>query len=228
MNRLCALMIFSLYAGLLASCGGGGGGGEGGSGASAATGVRILHAAIDHAPFGVYSSNKIDGAVQRARFGESTLYSALSTGEQVVSLSPAAVSSEVAASFTIDVKKHERRSVLVFGGEAFSSGLQTRLLDDAHETPQAGSALLRTVHGAYGASEFRVIVDGNVFSAGIGFGEDNGYREISAGVHEISLYRATDGARIAGIAPILESGKAYTLLAAGHIGYFITTPLLED
>ena len=209
----------------VSGCSGGGGGN--GEGSSAATGIRILHAAIDHAPLVARSSLDAETDVQRTMFAEAAKYGELAAGPQIVQVMEVSRPGQALFSFDLEVKKNERRSLLVFGGPTTRDGFQARMIQDAPPAAEQGKASLRVINGADNAFQVEVRIDGNP-SDYLGLGEDSAYTQLPAGAHTVVIKRTEDDKRLAQISPVLEEGKAYTFLLAGDGDYFVSPILLED
>ncbi len=213
---------------MLIGCSGGGGGdgSGGGSTSSAKTGVRILHAAIDHAPMEVYSSENLEAAVQKAGYSEQTFYSNLSASAQTLIVRPY-LRPEQLFSFDLDVQKNGHYSLLIYGGEAWNGGLQAKIISDQIPEGVSGAAF-KVVNAIHGAASASVSIDGQSVDAGVGFGSATDYLSLTAGVHTVSLSRVVDGHLMGSSVITLEEGVPYTLLMSGEVGYFVKAQLFED
>ena len=221
--RFVMTLAISLVA---TACGGGGGGGGSGDGGSdSADGVRVLHGSIDAAPVDVISSAASSAVVSQAVFAGAKGYRSLRSGEQVLSLTRALNPGDVIASFNQNIAKGGRYSILLYGdGETF--GLRTRLIVD--EVPASISgASVRVVNGVTGAASLNVSISGGG-SEQIGFGQNSRYIETSAGDVTISTSRAADGRVVSSVTPTLQAGRAYTVLVAGEVGYYVKSVLFTD
>lgn len=228
MTRVCSIRFAVVLAATLSAtaCGGGGGGGGSGDGGSdSADGVRVFHGSIDAAPVDVISSVSSSAVVSQAVFAGSKGYRSLRAGEQVLSLTRALNSGDVIASFSENIAKGGRYSILLYGdGETF--GLRTRLIVD--EVPMSVSgAAVRVVNGVTGAASLNVSISGGA-SEKVGFGQNSEYIETSAGDVTISTSRAADGRAVSSVTRTLEAGRAYTVLVAGEIGYYVKSVLFTD
>jgi microcystin degradation protein MlrC len=126
---------------------------------------------------------------------------------------------------SVEAASGDRYSILLYGDNA-TFGLRTRLLKD--EIPNSGGgALLRVVNGVTQAADVTVSI-GSTPSQSITFGGDTGYVSASGGAVNVSVVRTTDGSPIRSGPITLESGRAYTLLLAGEIGYYTKSVLFTD
>jgi len=221
--RFVMALAISLVA---TACGGGGGGGESGDGGSdSADGVRVLHGSIDAAPVDVISSVASSAVVSQAVFAGAKGYRSLRPGEQVLSLTRALNSGDVIASFNQNIAKGGRYSILLYGdGETF--GLRTRLIVDEVPASISGAAV-RVVNGVTGAASLNVSISGGG-SEQVGFGQNSQYIETSAGDVTISTSRAADGRVVSSVTRTLQAGRAYTVLVAGEVGYYVKSVLFTD
>jgi hypothetical protein len=210
---------------LVSGCGGGGGGGGGGGSddASSQSGVRVLHAAIDGSPMDVISSAASDKIVDRAVFAGTKGYRELPGGAQAISLTRTSTPSRVVGSFDVVGGGDKAYSIFLYGSNQ-ETGLKTKLLSD--DVPDmADGAAVRVVNGALGVSVLNVSVGGA--SASVGFGDASEYLLVSAGGSTLNA-RTSGGGSLGSYSFVAESGKAYTLLVAGEVGYYVTTRQFTD
>ncbi len=205
--------------------GGGGGGGSGDGGSNSSDGVRVLHGSIDVAPVDVISSAGSGAVVSQAVFAGSKGYRSLGSGEQILSLTRSLNSGDVIASFNESIAKGGRYSILLYGDEE-TFGVRTRFIVDEIPASISGAAV-RVVNGVTGAASLTVSVSG-VAPQRVGFGQNSEYIETSAGEVTISTSRAADGQRVSSISRTLQAGRAYTVLVAGEIGYYVKSVLYTD
>jgi hypothetical protein len=226
--RSVRLMAATVLVSALTACGGGGGGGGGGSsdgGSDSADGVRVLHGSIDAAPVDVISSAASSAIVTQATFAGSKGYRSLGSGDQVLSLTRAMNSGDVISSFSANIEKGGKYSILLYGdGETF--GLRSRLIVDEVPKDIAG-AVVRVVNGVTGAAALTVSVSGGG-SEQVGFGQNSSYIGAGAGEVTITTSRAADGQRVSSITRTLQAGRAYTVLVAGEVGYYVKSVLFTD
>ena len=206
------------------ACGGGGGGSaEGGDddGSSSSSGVRVLHAAIDGSPMDVLSSGSASVVVDGAVFAGTNGYKELPGGSQIISLTRTSTPSRVIGSF--DVMGGGSYSILLYGSNQ-TTGLEAALLTDT--VPDLGEgALVRVVHGSLGVSQLSVSVGGA--STSVAFGKASEYLNVPVGSTTMTA-RGTDSGSIGSLSFTAETGRAYTLLVAGEVGYYVTTRLFTD
>jgi hypothetical protein len=220
--------LMGVVFGLIAGCGGGGGGGGGGSGSddggpAAATGVRILHAAIDAPPVEVVSSSS-EGVIDSARFAESSAYGGLATGAQNLLVRPRLEAARTLGAFDVVVAQGERRSLLLFGEE--ETGLQSALLLDTPGEIPGGKGVVRVVNGVASSSAIAVTITGAETGVDLPRGAASSYQPITAGPQTITV-RSGERTVFSG-ARVFEAGKPYSVLVAGEAGYFVTVTLLND
>jgi hypothetical protein len=221
------IRLISLWCALatLTACGGGGGGGGGGSEGDSTYGVRALHAAIDGAPVDIASTATSSPVLSQQFFAGTKSYRSLPTTAQTLSLTRTGAPGDVIGSFAVTVAPQERYSVLLYG-DTSAFGLRTRLIKD--EVPATvDGAVLRVVNGVSRAADVTVTV-GGAASEVVAFGENTTYIPTSAGSVNVVVVRSADGYPVQ-IGPVeLKPGKAYTLLLAGEVGYYVKTVLLAD
>ncbi len=210
----------------LVACGGGGGGGS--TESSSATGVRVLHAAIDAAPVDVVVTGSPAPVARRAVFALDNRYHALPSGAINLQLTRTATPATVIGSFPVTADSESKFSILLYGDNS-TFGLRTTLLAD--ETPsQSSSAHVRVVDGVTGAAA--IVVNFSADSGGEGvevaFGQAGEYLPVAAGPVKIRASRAADARAIASSSVTLEPGRAYTYLVAGEVDYFVKGVLLAD
>jgi hypothetical protein len=211
---------------LLSACGGGGGGGGGGNPeGDSPYGVRVLHAAIDGAPVDISSSAAAGPLLSQQVFAGTKGYRALPGGAQRLSLTRTGTPSDVYSSFAVNAASDDRYTILLYGDVA-TFGLRTRLLQDEVPTT-GGEAWIRVVNGVTQAADLTVTVGASPAQA-IPFGGDTGYVSASPGAINVSASRTTDGYPVQSGAVTVEAGKAYTLLLAGEIGYYVKSLLFTD
>jgi hypothetical protein len=90
-----------------------------------------------------------------------------------------------------------------------------------------GGAWLRVINGVTQAADLTVTVGSSPGQA-VPFGGDTGYVAAGSGAINVSAVRTTDGFPVQSGAITLEAGKAYTLLLAGEIGYYVKSVLFTD
>lgn len=211
----------------LAACGGGGGGGGSGD-SSSATGVRVLHAAIDGAPVDVLVTGNPAPVSRRAVFALDNKYHALPSGPLNLQLTRTATPGTVIDSFAVTADSESKFSILLYGDNT-TFGLRAALLTD--ETPPDSSAAhVRVVDGVTGAAAISATISSNAGSESVdvSFGQAGEYVPVAAGLVTIRAARAADGRTISSSAVTLESGGAYTYLVAGEVDYFVKGVLLSD
>jgi len=222
-KSICFGLVGLSLVALLGCSGGGGGGSDSGGGSSAATGVRVLHAAIDAPPLEVVSSLS-GGVVGTARFGESALYGELGAGAQTLLIRPVLESGRTVGAFAVTVANRERRSIVVYGTEG--SGLRSGVLDDAPGEIPADKAVVRVVNGLAGASDIAVTVTGGEAGVDLVPGSASIHQPVAPGAQTITV--RTPSRTVFSGARVFAVGKAYTILVAGEAGYFSTVTMLED
>ena len=217
---LCVLMTF-------ASCGGGGGGGGGGgSEGDASYGVRALHAAIDGVPVDITSSAASSPVMTQQVFAGTKGYRPVPDTAQTLRITRTQTPSDILGSFEITAASTDRYSLLVYGDNA-TFGLRTRLIKDEIPAATDGGAFIRVVNGVTQAAEVSVVV-GSSPSESIPFGQNTQYLPTAAGAVNVSAVRTVDGAMIRSGVIETKPGKAYTLLLAGQLGYYVKSVLFED
>lgn len=225
MARRCLSCVGVVCSLLLSACGGGGGSSSGGEGGSDAYGVRVLHAAIDGSPVDVRSSLRAEPVLLQAVFAGTKGYRSIPRGEQTLALTRPFSSSDVIASFNTSVGSGDRYSILLYG-DNLTFGLRARLIADDVPASITGSAV-RVVNGVTGASALVVAVGSGQVTQ-VGFGENSGYIQTASGSVHISASRSADGSAVVSTNRTLEEGRAYTILIAGQIGYYVRSNMFVD
>ena len=213
-----------ILASMLTACGGGGGGGGSSAGGEVGTGIRVLHAAIDVVPVDVISTAKEGVIVSQAVFAASSSYRSLPSGTQVLSLTTAFNSTQVIATFNLDVSSDSRQSIVLYGDNQ-SRGTETKLLNDQLPESFTGG-LIRVVNGATGASALSVSTPTD--SLTVDFGASSQYVNATPGVVQVVSRVALDGSTVTTNALTVEEGRAYTVLIAGEVGYYAKGVVFSD
>ncbi len=213
-----------ILASMLTACGGGGGGGGSSAGGEVGTGIRVLHAAIDVVPVDVISTAAQGVIVSQAVFAASSSYRSLPSGTQVLSLTTAFNSTQVIATFNLDVSSDSRQSIVLYGDNQ-SRGTETKLLNDQLPESFTGG-LIRIVNGATGASALSVSTPTD--SLTVDFGASSQYVNATPGVVQVVSRVALDGAIVTTNALTVEEGRAYTVLIAGEVGYYAKGVVFSD
>ena len=184
-----------------------------------------MHASVDSVPVDVLSSSASAAVVSQAKFAIASGYSALGSGTQVLSLTKAFNPTQVFDSFSVDYASGERYSILLYGDHR-AFGVGAALIKDLVPADISGSAV-RVVDGVTGAQALSVTVNGASAGA-VGFGEAGEYVMVPAGQVTVAAARSSDGKAAASSVINAQPGKAYTLLAAGEIGYYSKGVLFTD
>ena len=224
-NSLRRLLSVSFALSFFACSGGGGSDGSDGPKGSAETGVRVLHTAIDLTPVTVTSSAKVGQVILKTRFAEESGFSELPQGEQSI-----AVQSVDGANgpftYSIDIKKRDRRDILVYGSRQ-TYGISATLLAGDRPEVEPGFAFIRVAHGAAGAASLRGSVGVTSIQPVVSFGEASDYIKVPVGDVQIRLARAVDSKLITNRVFPVEN-KVYTFVVGGELDYLVTGSLLED
>jgi hypothetical protein len=227
MHKICGYLLASFtILSALSGCGTGGGGGGESNGSS--TGVRVLHAVIDAAPVDVSTVGGTQVISEGNRFAVANPYQDAPRGEQVLTIVRAKTPSSVITTIPASITSESRLSVLFYGDS--SKGLQRKLFNDQFPESFTGS-LIRVVHGATGAAAVRVAISSSAGGSAAGnatFGEATDYLSVPAGVATITSSRVADNRAINSVAIPIEEGKAYTLLLAGEVDYYVKGVVYSD
>gem|GEM_PF-1318899 len=208
---------------VLSSCGGGGGGSSDGAGSS--DGIRVLHAAIDAPPVDLLSSARTESMISQVRFADTKGYRPASKSAQTLSLTKAFSPSSVIGRADATISSGGRYSLLLYG-DVQTFGLKTRFIED--QVPQEISgAAIKIVHGVTGAAAINVSV-GPAGGRTVPFGEYSEYISVPAGEIIVSSTRASDGRGVSSVKVLLAAGKAYTMLLAGQLDYYVKPVLFLD
>ena len=210
-----------ILASMLTACGGGGGSSAGGE---VGTGIRVLHAAIDVVPVDVISTAAEGVIVSQAVFAASSSYRSLPSGTQVLSLTTAFNSTQIIATFNLDVSSDSRQSIVLYGDNQ-SRGTETKLLNDQLPESFTGG-LIRIVNGATGAAALSVSTPTD--SLTVDFGASSQYVNATPGVVQVVSRLALDGSTVTTNALTVEEGRAYTVLIAGEVGYYAKGVVFSD
>lgn len=219
---LTALFVLSS----IISCSGGGGEGDDGPEGSADTGARVLHTAMDLPPVSLLSTARVGEVVSDTRFAEPVGFSELPEGDQTISVQ-SVDGGNGPVSFSVTVKKNERREILIYGTRE-TYGIGTALLPVEKPQERDGFASVRVVHGASGASGLRGNVGTDELSRSVPFGQASGYLQVPAGDVLIRLTRAADSRLLVNQLVTVEAKKTYSFVVAGEVDYLIKSQLLEN
>ncbi|MEI6518209.1 MAG: DUF4397 domain-containing protein, partial [bacterium] len=176
---------------------------------------------------GPYESPKIQVQgviVSQAVFAASSSYRSLPSGTQVLSLTTAFNSTQVIATFNLDVSSDSRQSIVLYGDNQ-SRGTETKLLNDQLSESFTGG-LIRIVNGATGASALSVSTPTD--SLTVDFGASSQYVNATPGVVQVVSRVALDRAIVTTNALTVEEGRAYTVLIAGEVGYYAKGVVFSD
>lgn len=209
-----------------AACGGGGGGGGSGSEGDSSYGVRALHAAIDGVPVDITSSATSSPVLTQQVFAGTKGYRSLPETTQTLSITRSQTASDVMGSFVVTPASTDRYSILFYGDNA-TFGLKTRLITDEIPATSGGDAFVRVVNAVTQAAEVSIVV-GSSPSETVPFGENSAYIPTAPGAVNVSAVRTVDGAMIRSGPIETKPGKAYTLLLAGQLGYYVKSVLFAD
>lgn len=228
-RTLRAIGVTSVVA-ALSACGGGGGGSNGGGGGGgsegdSAYGVRALHAAIDGAPIDISSSAASSPLLSQQFFAGEKGYRSLPETGQTITLTRSGSPSNVYGSFAVTGAAQDKYTVL-FYGDTTTFGLRSRLIKDDVPSTAGGSAI-RVIHGATRAADVTVTVSGAAPEV-VAFGQNTEYIPTTAGPVEVTVVRSSDGYPVRSGPLELKPGKAYTLLVAGEVGYYVKGVLFAD
>lgn len=227
LEQIKIVLVISVVIFSLSGCGGGGGGGsDQGSGRSAATGVRILHGAIEGAPVDLYSSSQEGSPIGNARFGEESFYLALPTGESLITLTTRFNANALIYSGALNFEKNQHASLLLYGDQT-NFGLSVSLLNDKPSEIPNGMYGVRVVDSLIGASSVVATVGAENIS-GAKFGGASEYVFQEAAINDYIIKRSFDNLVVDRGSFTFEAGKAYTLFISGEIDYLVVTRVLED
>lgn len=226
-NNKIKTFCLSITCATLTACGGGGGGaGSGGDSVTdSAYGVRVLHASVDAAPVDVISSAGSSAVVSQQFFAGEKGYRSLPGGSQVLSLTKTLNPADVLATFSVDASSASRYSIL-FYGDLQNLGLGARIIKDEVPEDIAGAAI-RVVNGVVGATTLQVSIT-SANSQLVGFGQNSEYIAASAGEVRVAAHRAADGSPAGSLVVNTQAGRAYTVLFAGEVGFYIKAVLFND
>ena len=215
---LLTLLVFS-------SCGGGGGGGSSGpsNGKSAATGIRIINAALDYPALQINSAEA--GVVSKANFSEVAYHGALSSGSVNLVVTTSANALAGLWSGGTELSKNQHKSILVYGGYA-NKDLAFALLNDAGIEPPDGQAAVRVINGVSGSAPLVASAVGLPSTSAASVGTSSEYIFIPAGTYEFSV--SSGNSVIGKVSGVVESGGSYSVVSYGAAGYFVTSNLLQD
>ena len=218
----CAAVLCTLTT--LVACGAGSGGG--GSEGDSSYGVRVLHAAIDGAPVDITSSAATSPVLTQQVFAGTKGYRSLPEAPQSLNLIRSQATSDVIGSFAVTVASTDRYSLLLYG-DTVTFGLKTRLIKDEIPTTSDGSAFIRVVNAVAQAAEASIVVGSSPREV-VSFGGNTLYIPTAPGAVNVSAVRTVDGAVIRAGAIEVKPGRAYTLLLAGELGYYVKSVVFED
>ena len=163
--------------------------------------------------------------VSGAFFAGGKGYRSIPKGAQSLLLTKASSPSQVVASFDVAATSDDRYTVVLYGDNQ-TFGLRTRLVQDEPPDIDDGAAL-RVIHGATGAAALSVSVEGGSPRV-VAFGDNTDYISTAAGSVRVTTARAADGRVATSTSLNLESGRSYTYLVAGELGYYVKGVLFVD
>jgi hypothetical protein len=228
--RTVSLIVLSCIASVsLGACGGGGGGG-GGASPDSATGVRVLHAAIDATPVDVLSVTPAQTLVSKSYFANDRGYQALPEGELSLQLTRAQTPSVILDTFSVKSTSESRFSIFLYGDTSVF-GLRTKILSDV--IPDETGAHIRIVDGVTGASTVRSTIvvrspEEHRFTVSTPFGDASEYLNVPAGAVTLRAVREADGYILATIQFEAAERRGYTVLLAGESQYYAKGVVLTD
>jgi hypothetical protein len=229
-TRPVLISVLTAFVISFSACGGGGGGGGGGGNDqySSATGVRVLHAAIDATPVDVFVDGVPEAVAKKAVFGLNNGYNALPSGLLNLTMTRTSTPSVVVDKAQVAVDSDSRVSILLYGDNA-TFGLRATVLTDGAPEDRS-NARVRIVDGVTAAAEIVGTVSSGVEerSVNVKFGEASDYLAVPPGVATLQVVRAADGRFVASTTATLEAGKEYTYLVAGEVQFFVKGLLLTD
>ena len=198
------------------SCGGGGGGGGGGG----TEGVRIVHAALDHAPVElIVSGGTTAQALQTAAYAEDKGFSSIAGGDSVLVVR-SSLNGKVLGQTQVNNPGGAQIDVLltqVTDGDPVVKSF-------SRERPSAaGGGCVRVINGIQDSSGLTLQISGSAGSSNVPFAGESGYVTAPAGA-AISVNSA-GSVRQAGTVP---SGKCATIVASGIQSSFWVAKLYED
>jgi hypothetical protein len=185
----------------------------------------VLHAAIDAAPVDLLSSARSSAVVSQVRFADTKGYRSASSGAQTLSLTKVFNPSSVIGTADATISSGSRYSLLLYG-DVQTFGLRTRLIEDLVPQEISGAAI-KIVNGVTGVAAINVSA-ASVGAQSVPFGENSEYISVPAGEIVVASSRASDGRSVSSATVTLSAGKAYTMLIAGQLGYYVTSVLFVD
>ncbi|MDC0357498.1 DUF4397 domain-containing protein [Oligoflexia bacterium] len=213
---------------VLSACGGGGGGSDGGS---AASGIRVLHAAVDTAPLDIVSALAPEVIVGTTRFAQLSPYLQFPEGAQDLVLTKAKTTAPQLFSLPLEVTKGMKNTVLVFGNQDDLGLRIVRFDNDASALAEAlvdGQSGVRVVHGVVGAGHISVSLGGEKLFASIPFGGVSEYLLLDSGSQSLLAIRAADKKTLKSAALNFESKRVYTVLVSGEAEFYVVVRAYQD
>jgi hypothetical protein len=150
------------------------------------------------------------------KFPLMSAYTPLASGSHTVDVRPAggAATDPALVSLKADLAAGKNYLVTVVGP---SSAVQAKLITDDLSVPAKGKARVRVLHGATGAPNVDVSVDGttNLFSD-VSFGTATPYAEVDATKYDLSVRESGKTVQLVGKRVALQEGGVYSIVAVAN------------
>lgn len=227
-NHLSRLLQASLTSVIfLISCGGGGGSDSGGtsSGRTSKTGVRIINAAIDAVPLGVFQNEVF---LSKASYLEPSVYTPVTVASSLLKITRGNRSAEVLRQINFQPEDNTEYSLLVLG-EGDDSQLDIELIPEPIKRPEKGFGRIRFVNGLIGANNaVCTITDAltsNTLSSPYAVLSDT--LEIPSGIKTFTV-NPSSGARQTATFELADRGELLIVLAGKNELGFSTLKAISD
>jgi hypothetical protein len=176
--------------------------------------LRVGHFSADTPSVDIYVDGKKTFA--QVKFPLMSAYTPLASGSHTVDVRPAggAATDPALVSLKADLAAGKNYLVSVVGP---SSAVQAKLITDDLSAPAKGKARVRVLHGATGAPNVDVSVDGttNLFSD-VAFGTATPYAEVDATKYDLSVRESGKTVQLVGKRVALQEGGVYSIVAVAN------------
>lgn len=215
-------VLFVLFS-IVACSGGGGDSGGSKNGRSAATGIRLIHAALDFPPLQINTAQ--GGVASSGSFGEPAFHGGPGAGQVNFVVAPVANPAQGLFTAATSLVGGQHRSVLAYAGFE-TQDIRFNVIDDRAASVPAGQSAVRVINGVSNTSTVKVQVGAAATTAAAPLGAASEYVLVPSGPYDLVL--SSGSGQIGKVGGVLESGASYSVVGHGAGGYFVTTKLLLD
>jgi Domain of unknown function (DUF4397) len=216
------------------ACGGGGGGGSNDDttrGSGAATGVRVLHGAIEGPPVQVRTSIEERTVEPEVFFSEKAVYQRLDKGTQTLQISERNSPGSVFSQHSVDIQDGQRLSLLLYNFPD-SGAVRSLLIDDVKPELADSEGAVRIAHTVSRASAVSVSFKSDLLGVARGdevqFGTVGEYLVGPAGTYQLVVKQTADDFTVVSQPFVMGARVVQTILVSGEVGFFVAATQYED